>query len=92
LALLPPGGLIYYEPTENMADGVSSAASAGFFDKCDCPPWDTWIYYVEVQPKPTFNNYFVAWVPSELEYLAQAGINANMVQSIGWLNEMLAVE
>lgn len=37
--------LLIYECQETVEDGASEAASMGFYDGRDAPPWDTWILY-----------------------------------------------
>jgi len=39
------GRMLIYVPEENVADGASEAASSGFFDLYDAPPWDIWVAY-----------------------------------------------
>ena len=70
------GRLLTYIPSENVADGASRYASKGFFDPYDTPPWDTWVYYRD--------NTLVSWVPTVVEPLVQAGIDANPVLCVNW--------
>lgn len=70
------GRLLRYEPRENVSDGASRYASNGFFDPNDAPPWDTWVGYSD--------GTLTSWVPDPLVPLAQAGIDANAVDCIGW--------
>ena len=72
------GRLLSYVPSENVADGTSRYASKGFFDPDDAPPWDTWLHYSD--------GTLVSWVPDVLLPLAQAGIDANCVACIGWVD------
>lgn len=73
------GRILLYQPAENVADGSSQAASLGFFDGNDAPPWDTWIHYSA--------RDLACWVPDLLIPLAQDGIDANMVQCIQWADQ-----
>jgi hypothetical protein len=68
--------LLIYVPSENVSDGASRYASNGFFDACDCPPWDLWLQYSD--------RTLISWVPEILVPLAQAGIDANPVECIRW--------
>ncbi len=70
------GRLLLYVPSENVSDGSSRYASNGFFDRDDCPPWDSWLLYSD--------RTLLSWVPEVLLPLAQAGIDANAVACIKW--------
>jgi hypothetical protein len=72
------GLLLLYEPQETVSDGAAEASSNGFFDVEDAPPWDTWLACSE--------GAIVSWVPEHLISRAQAGIDANPVDCIRWLN------
>jgi hypothetical protein len=62
-SLDPLGGglLLLYFPTPPQSGGRASAASGGYLDDRDAPPWDTWVAYVEEVGR----SYLVAWVPPE---------------------------
>ena len=70
------GKLLLYEPLETVTDGAAAAASRGFFDIEDAPPWDTWFLYSR--------GTIFSWVPESLAQNAQAGIDANPVDCIHW--------
>jgi hypothetical protein len=72
------GKLLLYEPLETVTDGASEAASNGFFDGDDAPPWDTWFLY-------SGGTIFCS-IPESLVESAQAGIDANPVDCIHWSN------
>ena len=72
------GRLLIYVPSENVSDGASGYASNGFFDACDWPPWDLWLHYSD--------RTLISWVPEILFPLAQAGIDANPVECLRWVN------
>jgi hypothetical protein len=72
------GRLLLYVPSENVSDGASKYASSGFFDPDDCPPWDSWLQYSD--------RTLISWVPDVLVPLAQAGIDANAVECIEWVD------
>jgi len=71
------GRMLIYVPEENVADGASEAASSGFFDLYDAPPWDVWVAYSD--------HTLLAWVPPQLIGLAQIGIDVNAVECFRWL-------
>jgi hypothetical protein len=81
--LLEKGRLLIYEPDENLYDGAAEAASEGFFDVDNIPPWDLWLMaVVEVQQRP--NTYLLAWIPPECVELTAAGIEVNPEHCIRW--------
>lgn len=67
---LQGGQLIVFRPNVAYAmDGVMESVSHGFFEYCDFPAWDTWVYYVseennELDDLP--NNYLISFVPQVL--------------------------
>ena len=71
------GRLLYYEPDLNLADGAACAASSGFFDIDNVPPWDTWLCFAD-------DRFLVSWVPSTLVAMAAAGIHVNPECCILW--------
>jgi hypothetical protein len=77
-AVNPPSQskLLLYEPLETVSDGAAEAASMGFYDIEDAPPWDTWFLYE--------NNSIFCCVPESAISAAQAGIDANPVDCIHW--------
>jgi hypothetical protein len=68
--------LLIYECQETVEDGASEAASFGFYDLLDAPPWDTWVLYR--------NGAVFCCVPDSAVSRAQAGIDANPVDCIHW--------
>lgn len=68
--------LLIYEPLETVVDGVSEAASMGFYDLHDAPPWDTWFLYQD--------GKVFCCIPDFAIHRAQAGIEINVVDCIHW--------
>jgi hypothetical protein len=68
--------LLLYEPLETVSDGAAEAASRGFYDLEDAPPWDTWFLYED--------HAIFCCVPEFAVGRAQAGIDANPVDCIHW--------
>jgi hypothetical protein len=68
--------LLVYEPLETVCDGAAEAASRGFYDSEDAPPWDTWFLYEE--------RAILCCVPESAVARAQAGIDVNPVDCIHW--------
>ncbi len=81
-ALDPFGGglLMVYFPTPPHSRGAARAASQGFFDAHDAPPWDTWTAYIE----ETDRSYLVSWVPPQALALANAALEV-APGSLAWL-------
>ncbi len=78
----PLGGglLLVHFPTPPHSHGAARAASDGYFDLRDAPPWDSWAAYIEEAER----SYLVAWVPPEALAQASAGITVAGT-SLGWL-------
>ncbi len=70
------GRLLFYVPSENLADGAAQYSSNGFFDVNNVPPWDIWVAFSE--------RTLVSWVPTALVELAQKGIDVNPEGCIRW--------
>jgi hypothetical protein len=70
--------LLVYEPLETVDDGAAEAASIGFYDLHDAPPWDTWFLYAD--------RAVFCCVPKFSIPRAQDGIDANPVDCIHWAN------
>jgi hypothetical protein len=68
--------LLIYEPHETVHDGAAEAASRGFYDIQDAPPWDTWILHVD--------HAVFCCIPDLAIGRAQVGIDANPVDCIHW--------
>jgi len=78
------GRLLVYWPDMDLADGAAEAESRGFFDVNNCPPWDTWVAFVQY-PAEHEQSYLVAWVPREFIELADAGIQVIPEECVKWL-------
>jgi hypothetical protein len=86
LRSLEEGRLLAYQPDMDLACGAAQAASQGFFDVNNAPPWDTWVAMVQesgVDAVP----YLVSWIPPQFVSLAQQGIDANPECCIVWLED-----
>jgi hypothetical protein len=80
----PEGRLLVHYPAENVSDGASKYASKGFYDPFDAPPWDLWVSYDRGE--------LISWVPDALISLAQAGIDANIVDCIHWADSAFTLK
>jgi len=69
--------LLYYEPSANLWDGAACAASKGYFDLEDAPPWDTWLCFVDAK-------FVVAWVPENYVDRVDSGIGVTIADCLGW--------
>lgn len=68
--------LLIHEHLETVEDGASEAASMGFYDLQDAPPWDTWFLYA--------GRKVFCCIPDGAISHAQAGIDMNPVDCIRW--------
>jgi hypothetical protein len=82
---LPPGRPLIYHPNAQLSDGAAQAASRGFFDVDNAPPWATWVGYFQ-DDTGDYGPYLLSWVPVAGIPLAQAGIDVNPEQCIRWLD------
>ena len=82
LKALGDGRLLVYFPTPPHSSGRAQAATDGFFDARDTPPWDTWVAYLEEAER----SYLVSWVPPT----AIADVTVALtppIASLAWLDE-----
>jgi hypothetical protein len=81
-SLDPLGGglLLVHFPTPPHSRGAARAASDGYFDAHDAPPWDTWVAYIEEARR----SYLVSWVPPQGLAQVTAAV-AVAPGSLGWL-------
>ncbi len=70
-AKLDGGRLVLYDPRRADPDSDAHAASGGFFDRMETPPWDAWAAFIG---EPNRDGYLVAYVPPSLLDLADAGV------------------
>jgi hypothetical protein len=58
------GRWLTYFPDADLADGAAEAATNGFLDAHNAPPWGTWLgYFDDRTSDPSYSSYLVAWVP-----------------------------
>ena len=81
------GQVLLFDPGQSLFDGAAEAATNGFFDDNNVPPWDTWICYVRDE-EARYGNYLLSWVPSHLVDLAEDGIQVNPEQCICWAKDL----
>jgi hypothetical protein len=79
------GRLLAYGLEESVLDGSCEAATNGFFDVEDQPPWDLWVGYVV---NKSGNGHLVSWIPPALFGAAEMGIDVNPVGCLFWLEEL----
>ena len=82
------GRLLVYFPNADLCDGAAEAASQGFFDVYNTPPWDTWVAFVTepAERDISYSEYLIAWVPPAFIELAAAGIMVNPEECTQWLD------
>ena len=86
---LATGRFLVYGPDEELSDGAAEQETNGFFDVANCPPWDTWVAFIE-EPHPSPNGriaYLVSWVPPDFVESVGRGIYVNPEQCIRWLED-----
>jgi hypothetical protein len=83
------GRLLAYFPDADLACGAAEAASRGYFDVNNVPPWDTWVFMTGQpdQPRDAYGTCLIAWVPPTFVSRAQRGIEANPEDCICWLDD-----
>jgi hypothetical protein len=81
--------LLAFFPDASLSDGAAEQATNGFFDAFNIPAWDTWVSYFEDHAKPdaSYGQYLVAYIPTNLVPVVQAGINVNPEECIVWLSD-----
>jgi hypothetical protein len=83
---LPEGRLILCEIEASIGDGLSQAASGGFIDDMDRPPWPTWLVAharrtAEGGTVPTL----LCWIPEPERVAASRAIRANRRGALHWV-------
>jgi hypothetical protein len=83
------GKLLLYYPKDSLFDGAAELASGGFFTANNEPPWNTWLYYGEIDPglPDEAEGYLLSWVPEEYVQIAQRGIAVNPEGCLEWVSE-----
>ena len=74
---------LVYEADEQMGDGAAEAVSRGLFDVCDEPGWATW---VDHHDDLEIGHRVLCCIPAALQEAAQAGIDANPMDCIRWID------
>lgn len=75
------GRLLGFRPDDTLSDGAAEAASNGWFDVDNEPPWDAWIAYDAAA------GVLAAWVPPEFVDAVQDAVDANPEGCIYWLGD-----
>jgi hypothetical protein len=73
------GTLILHWPGGSDSSGTAMRTSKGYFDVDDCPPVDTWVYYIL---EPRWGSQLLAWVPPEFLKQALAGVDAEYLDCL----------
>ena len=74
---------LVYDAEEEMADGAAEFSSRGLFDVHDEPGWATWIDH---HHEHEIGHRVLCCIPTALEEAAEAGIYANPVACIRWVD------
>lgn len=81
---LEGGRLLVHFPDLDLACGAAQAASRGFFDVHNVPPWGTWVAMIQ-ETEERRGPYLLSWVPPQFLALAERGIDVNPECCITWL-------
>jgi hypothetical protein len=89
------GRLLLYSPAGSDSSAASAVETNGFFDVHDCPPSDTWVWYVPTNKQSDVHSsyarqddYLVAWIPPAFFELVEDGILVCPGQCIEWLDKI----
>lgn len=83
---LDQGGVLWYQPQQNLCDGAAEAESEGFFNVHNVPPWDTWLGFRRLSRGASYEKWVLfAWVPPWCLSKAAGGVNVNPEECIGWV-------
>jgi hypothetical protein len=80
------GRLLVYCPDMSLNCGTAESLSGGFFDVDNTPAWDTWVALVHRRDSYGYHQWLIAWIPSVLLPLVQAGMDAIPEECIFWLD------
>ena len=83
------GRCLVYSPLPSMGDALACAETHGFYDEADAPPYVSWGDFVIFDSDSDLlpEAYLLAWIPKELESVAQQGMSVSMGRSLFWLDE-----
>lgn len=85
------GRLLVCELDMSIGSGEAEAASEGFFDVDDRPPWDLWLACFgktrPAQPEEPI-ACLIAWVPDSLRARAEAGVRSSSSRCLLWVDEV----
>lgn len=87
---LQGGRLLFYTADWTLSTGGSQLETYGFFDAHECPPFDTWVWFVPQAPKGSsdvFDHYLVAWIPPVFLELVEKGIEVCPTECLGRLDK-----
>ncbi len=81
------GRLLLFYASDSLCDGTAEAASEGYFDHENQPPWDTWVHFLiepPTSPEDTESSVVVSWVPPDFVALVERAIEQNPEQCLAW--------
>jgi len=81
------GRLLWHEPERTVWDQLSQQETCGWLDEHDCPPWETWVGWIEAADSDNGRAFLIAWVHPDLLDRAQSGMQVIACESVGWLDE-----
>ncbi len=88
------GRLLCYYQEVSLGDGFAGAASAGYLDPDEVPPWDTWVFYSRVDFERHHRDKYstlYSWVPEELVEFVDRAIREDSVECLVWGEKLEAL-
>ncbi|AFZ67771.1 hypothetical protein [Deinococcus peraridilitoris] len=79
-----PRSLLVADPAASIFDGAAQAASQGYLDFNNIPPWDTWLMTLPPVQDSSGQALLLCWVPRWAEDFVNFGIAVEPVQCLSW--------
>lgn len=79
-----PSAFMIVETAYSLSDGAAHAASQGYFDENNIPPWDTWVKVVPPRNARELGPGLLCWVPAWARGHVELGIALNPEECLHW--------
>lgn len=77
------GKVLYFRPDESLGDGLVALECGGFIDSEECPPWDTWFYFIKSGLE---SRVVLSWIPEEAVKLVDRALEVDQYDCLGWVD------